>query len=162
MVHRGPTVSLGYWGNPEATARVLRPNPLALREIGDQERVCYSGDLVKKDEDGFLYYVGRRDTMIKCSGHRISPTEIEEVLFQSGQVRQAAVIGIPDDVMGQVVKAFVVARDGAEVEVQKLLAYCGERVPRYMIPRRVDVLDELPKTTSGKVDYPALRRREGI
>jgi len=100
--------------------------------------------------------------MIKCSGHRISPTEIEEVLFQSGQVRQAAVIGIPDDVMGQVVKAFVVARDGAEVEVQKLLAYCGERVPRYMIPRRVDVLDELPKTTSGKVDYPALRRREGI
>lgn len=162
LVHRGPTVSLGYWGNPEATARVLRPNPLALGEVGDQERVCYSGDLVKKDEDGFLYYVGRRDTMIKCSGHRISPTEIEEVLFQSGQVRQAAVIGIPDEVMGQVVKAFVVARDGTEVEVQKLLAYCGERVPRYMIPRRVDVLEELPKTTSGKVDYPALRRREGL
>ena len=162
LVHRGPTVSLGYWGNPEATTKVLRPNPLAPAELGDQERICYSGDLVKKDEEGFLYYVGRRDTMIKCSGHRISPTEVEEVLFQSGQVRQAAVIGVPDEVMGQAVKAFVVARDGAAVEVTRLLAYCGERVPRYMIPRRIDVLDELPKTTSGKVDYPALRRREGL
>lgn len=162
LVHRGPTVSMGYWGNPEATARVLRPNPLALPELGDQERVCYSGDLVRKDEEGFLYYVGRRDTMIKCSGHRISPTEVEEVLFQSGQVRQAAVIGIPDEIMGQVIKAFVVPRDGSQVEVSQLLAYCGEKVPRYMVPRDVDVLDELPRTTSGKVDYPALRRREGL
>ena len=162
LVHRGPTVSMGYWGNPDATARVLRPHPLSPPELGDQERVCYSGDLVRKDEEGFLYYVGRRDTMIKCSGHRISPTEVEEVLFQSGQVRQAAVIGIPDEIMGQVIKAFVVPRDGLQVEVAKLLAYCGEKVPRYMIPRDVDVLDELPKTTSGKVDYPALRRREGL
>ena len=162
LVHRGPTVSLGYWGNPEATEKVLRRNPLAPAELGDQERVCYSGDLVKKDEDGFLYYVGRRDTMIKCSGHRISPTEVEEVLFQSGQVRQAAVIGVPDEVMGQAIKAFVVARDGSPLEVPRLLEYCGERVPRYMVPRRIDVLDELPKTTSGKVDYPALRRREGL
>jgi acyl-CoA synthetase (AMP-forming)/AMP-acid ligase II len=162
LVHRGPTVSMGYWGNPEATAKVLRRNPLAPAELGDHERVCYSGDLVKKDEEGFLYYVGRRDTMIKCSGHRISPTEVEEVLFQSGQVRQAAVIGVPDEVMGQAIKAFVVARDGSPLEVPRLLEYCGERVPRYMVPRRIDVLDELPKTTSGKVDYPALRRREGL
>lgn len=162
LVHRGPTVSMGYWGNPEATAKVLRPNPLARAELGDQERVCYSGDLVKKDEDGFLYYVGRRDTMIKCSGHRISPTEVEEVLFQSGQLRQAAVIGVPDEVMGQVIKAFVVARDGSPVDVSKLLEHCGARVPRYMVPRMIDVLEELPKTTSGKVDYPALRRREGL
>jgi acyl-CoA ligase (AMP-forming) (exosortase A-associated) len=162
LVHRGPTVSLGYWGNPEATNKVLRPNPLARPEVGDQERVCYSGDLVKKDEDGFLYYVGRRDTMIKCSGHRISPTEVEEVIFQSGQVRQAAVIGVPDEVMGQVIKAFVVARDGSPVDVARLLEHCGAKVPRYMVPRMIDVLDELPKTTSGKVDYPALRRREGL
>jgi acyl-CoA ligase (AMP-forming) (exosortase A-associated) len=162
LVHRGPTVSMGYWGNPEATAKVLRANPLARPELGDQERVCYSGDLVKKDEDGFLFYVGRRDTMIKCSGHRISPTEVEEVLFQSGQLRQAAVIGVPDEVMGQAIKAFVVARDGSPVDIPKLLEHCGARVPRYMVPRMIDVLDELPKTTSGKVDYPALRRREGL
>jgi acyl-CoA ligase (AMP-forming) (exosortase A-associated) len=162
LVHRGPTVSMGYWGNREATEAVLRRHPLAPAELGDQERVCYSGDLVKKDEEGFLYYVGRRDTMIKCSGHRISPTEVEEVLFQSGQVRQAAAIGIPDEVMGQVIKAFVVAREASQLEIPKLLSYCSERVPRYMVPRIIDVLDELPKTASGKVDYPALRRREGL
>ena len=96
LVHRGPTVSLGYWGNPEATNRVLKPNPLLPREIGEMERVCYSGDLVKMDEQGFLYYVGRRDAMIKSSGFRISPTEVEEVVFQSGKARHAAAIGVPD------------------------------------------------------------------
>jgi acyl-CoA ligase (AMP-forming) (exosortase A-associated) len=103
LVHRGPTVSLGYWGNPEATNRVLRPNPLLPQEIGDVEKVCYSGDLVKMDDDGFLYYVGRRDTMIKSSGYRISPTEVEEVIFQSGKTHHAAAIGVPDEMLGQAV-----------------------------------------------------------
>lgn len=162
LVHRGPTVSMGYWNRPEDTAKALRPNPLLPPELGDCERVCYSGDLVKTDEEGFLYFVGRRDTMIKSSGFRISPTEVEEALFQSGQLRQAAVIGIPDDALGQSIKAFVVARDGNIVKADDLIAYCGERVPRYMVPKSIEVLDELPKTTSGKVDYPALRRREGL
>jgi acyl-CoA ligase (AMP-forming) (exosortase A-associated) len=162
LVHRGPTVSMGYWGRPEDTQNALRPNPLLPPELGDCERVCYSGDLVKLDEQGFLYYVGRRDTMIKCSGFRISPTEVEEVLFQSGELRQAAVIGIPDDALGQTIKAFVVPRDGQAVNPDDLMAYCGEKMPRYMVPRAVEVLNELPKTTSGKVDYPALRRREGL
>jgi len=162
LVHRGPTVSLGYWNRPEDTARALRPNPLLPPELGDCERVCYSGDLVKMDEDGFLYFVGRRDTMIKSSGFRISPTEVEEVLFQSGKLRGAAVIGIPDEVLGQTIKAFVVARNGEPLDLEMLLAHCNERMPRYMVPKAVEVLDELPKTSSGKVDYPALRRREGL
>jgi acyl-CoA ligase (AMP-forming) (exosortase A-associated) len=162
LVHRGPTVSMGYWGRPEDTQRVLRPNPLLPPELGDCERVCYSGDLVRMDEEGFLYYVGRRDTMIKSSGFRISPTEVEEVLFQSGQLRQAAVIGVPDDALGQSIKAFVVARDGGTLDAGDLIGYCGERMPRYMVPKAVEILDELPKTSSGKVDYPALRRREGL
>src|SRR5208337_2439691 len=112
LVHRGPTVSMGYWGNREATDRVLRPNPLLPAELGDVERVCYSGDLVRMDEDGFLYYVGRRDAMIKSSGYRISPTEVEEVVFQSGRARHAAAIGVPDELVGQAVKVFVVPRDG--------------------------------------------------
>src|SRR5271168_577412 len=116
LVHRGPTVSMGYWDRPEDTARALRPNPLLLPELGDCERVCYSGDLVKTDEEGFLYYVGRRDTMIKSSGFRISPTEVEEVLFRSGDLRQAAAIGIPDESLGQTVKAFVVAKDARAVD----------------------------------------------
>ena len=163
LVHRGPTVSMGYWNRPEDTNRALRPNPLLPPEVGDCERVCYSGDLVKTDEEGFLYYVGRRDTMIKSSGFRISPTEVEEVLLRSGELQLAAVIGIPDDVLGQAIKAFVVAREGSTtLDSEKLLDYCGERMPRYMVPKVVEVLNELPKTTSGKVDYPALRRREGL
>jgi len=161
LVHRGPTVSMGYWGNPEATARVLRPNPLSPPELGDEERVCYSGDLVKMDADGFLYYVGRRDTMIKSSGFRVSPTEVEEVLFRSGRIRHAAVIGVPDGVLGQLIKAFVVPREGEAVEPHALLDFCAENMPPYMVPRSVEILTELPKTSSGKIDYPSLRRREG-
>lgn len=162
LVHRGPTVSLGYWNRPEDTARALRPNPLLPPELGDCEKVCYSGDLVKMDEDGFLYFIGRRDTMIKSSGFRISPTEVEEVLFQSGKLRGAAVIGIPDETIGQSIKAFVVPRDGNALDIDALLAYCAEKMPRYMVPKTFETLSELPKTSSGKVDYPALRRREGL
>jgi acyl-CoA ligase (AMP-forming) (exosortase A-associated) len=161
LVHRGPTVSMGYWGHPELTAQVLRPHPFLPPEVGDHERVCYSGDLVRMDEDGYLYFVGRRDTMIKSSGFRISPTEVEEILLQSGQVKQAAVIGVPDEVLGQSVKAFVVALEGETLDVSALLEFCAGRAPRYMVPKAVEVLGELPRTTSGKVDYPALRRREG-
>jgi acyl-CoA ligase (AMP-forming) (exosortase A-associated) len=162
LVHRGPTVSLGYWNRPEDTARALRPNPLLPPEMGDCEKVCYSGDLVKMDEDGFLYFVGRRDTMIKSSGFRISPTEVEEVLFQSGKLQTAAVIGVPDDVLGQTIKAFVVPRDGEPLDTSALLEHCAAKMPRYMVPKAVEVLPEIPKTSSGKVDYPALRRREGL
>jgi len=162
LVHRGPTVSLGYWNRPEDTARALRPNPTLPPEMGNCERVCYSGDLVKMDEDGFLYFIGRRDTMIKCSGFRISPTEIEEVLFQTGKLRGAAVIGVPDEMLGQSIKAFVVPRDGENLDVTALLEICGAKMPRYMVPKAVEILSELPKTSSGKVDYPALRHREGL
>jgi acyl-CoA synthetase (AMP-forming)/AMP-acid ligase II len=162
LVHRGPTVSLGYWGQPEATERVLRPHPCLAPELQPTEKVCYSGDLVKMDEDGFLYFVGRRDTMIKCSGYRISPAEVEEVLFQTGKVRGAAVIGVPDGVAGQYIKAFVVPQDNQAVHAEELLAFCAQQMPRYMIPRHIEVLPELPKTGTGKVDYPALRRREGM
>jgi acyl-CoA ligase (AMP-forming) (exosortase A-associated) len=162
LVHRGPTVSMGYWNQPELTAKVLRPHPFLPRELNSDEKVCYSGDLVKMDEDGFLYFVGRRDNLIKSSGYRVSPTEVEEVLFQSGKVCQAAVIGIPDDALGQTIKAFVVLRDDEPVDPQALLAFCAERIPRHMIPKTVQILDDLPKTSSGKVDYPALRRAEGL
>lgn len=160
LVHRGPTVSLGYWGNREATDRVLKPNPLLPSQLGDIERVCYSGDLVKMDEDGFLYYVGRRDAMIKSSGFRISPTEVEEVFFQSGKIRHAAAIGVPDEMLGQAVKVFVVPQDGEPVDTEALLSLCQEKLPRYMVPKFVEVLADLPKTSSGKIDYPSLRRQE--
>ena len=162
LVHRGPTVSMGYWGRPEDTARVLRPNPLLPAQLGHCERVCYSGDLVKMDEDGFLYFVGRRDTMIKSSGFRVSPTEVEDALFKTGKLRGVAVIGVPDELLGQAIKAFVVPRDGERIQSDELISKCAERLPRYMLPKAIEVLEELPKTSSGKVDYPALRKREGL
>ena len=162
LVHRGPTISMGYWGQPDLTARALRPHPFLPPELGSRELVCYSGDLVKADEDGFLYFVGRRDTMIKTSGFRVSPTEVEEVLFQSGSIQGAAVIGVPDDVLGQHIKGFVVPRAQTRVETAELIEFCAARLPRYMVPKQIEILDELPKTSSGKVDYPTLRRREGL
>jgi acyl-CoA ligase (AMP-forming) (exosortase A-associated) len=162
LVHRGPTVMMGYWGQPVLTAHVLRPHPFFSPAIHSDEKVCYSGDLVKMDEEGFLYFIARRDTMIKSSGFRISPTEVEEVLFQSGKVQQAAVIGIPDEMLGQRIKAFVEVREGESFDPETLLTFCSAKMPRYMVPKSVEILEMLPKTGSGKVDYQALRRREGL
>lgn len=161
LVHRGPTVSMGYWGRPDLTDQVLKPHPLLPKELGDTEKVCYSGDLVKTDEEGFLYFVGRRDNMLKTSGFRISPTEVEEILYQSGKLREAAVIGIPDDTLGHIIKAYVAPKDDQSLSEEALLAYCAERMPRYMVPKMITVMESLPKTPSGKLDYPALRKSAG-
>ena len=159
LVHRGPTVSMGYWGQPELTARRLRNHPFHPEEFGEQEKVCYSGDLVTTDEEGFLYFVSRRDTMIKSSGFRISPTEVEEVLMASKKLEAAAVVGIPDDLLGQAIKAFVVRGENAELDIESLLRFCAEKLPRYAIPKQVEILNKLPQTASGKVNYSALRKQ---
>jgi acyl-CoA ligase (AMP-forming) (exosortase A-associated) len=162
LVHRGPIMSMGYWGQADLTERTFRSHPFLSVELSGATKVCYSGDLIKLDEDGFLYFVGRRDSMIKSSGFRISPTEVEEILFQSGKLQAAAVIGVPDDLLGQHIKAFVVPCNGSPIDVDGLRIYCAKRLPRYMVPQLVEIVDELPLTGNGKVDYPALRRREGL
>jgi acyl-CoA ligase (AMP-forming) (exosortase A-associated) len=160
LVHRGPTVSLGYWGHPELTAQVLRPDPFSPPQLSQPDIVCYSGDLVKTDEEGYLYFVGRRDNQIKSAGFRISPNEVEAALNSHASVREAAVIGLPDEVLGEHIKALVVAQNEVVVDTDALLEHVAEHLPRHMVPREVEVLDELPKTSSGKIDYPLLRRRE--
>lgn len=162
LVHRGPTVSMGYWGNPEASAQVLRPFPFQADGCCSDERVCYSGDLVKRDEEGFLYFVGRRDNLIKSSGFRVSPSDVEEALCRTGELQDAAVIGVPDDVLGQTIKAFVVPKPNRALNLEQLVALCAQDMPTHMVPKTVEVLSELPKTTSGKVNYQALRVREGL
>lgn len=159
LVHRGPTVTLGYWNQPELTAQVLRPNPLASRQLGEPEMVCYSGDLVKTDEDGFLYFVGRRDNQIKSAGFRISPNEVEAALLRSGELHEAAVIGLPDEMLGQSILAYVVPRAGVNLDPDHLLEAVADLLPRHMIPKAVVALDALPHTSSGKIDYPQLRKR---
>lgn len=160
LIHHGPTVSLGYWGQPELTAKVLRPHPFPQPGLAEPARVCYSGDLVKTDEEGFLYFVSRRDNMIKSSGFRISPTEVEDMLRKVAPLQDAAVIGVPDDVLGQRIKAFVVPREGIEVDPDDLRASCAEVMPKHMVPSWVEVSEKLPKTSSGKIDYSTLRMSE--
>ncbi len=158
LVHHGPTVSLGYWGHPELTDRVLRPHPFPPpgRVAGD--RVCYSGDLVKMDEDGYLYFVGRRDNQIKSSGFRISPTEVEDVICKVAPIRQAAVVGVPDPVLGQHLVAFAIpAEQAGDLDPADILVRCAGAMPRHMVPKRIELVSELPMTSSGKVNYPKLR-----
>ncbi len=154
LVHRGPTVSLGYWNCPEDTARVLKQNPLIPADQG-ADIVCFSGDLATQDADGFFYFVGRNDAMIKSVGHRISPTEVEEELMASGQFSQVAVIGLPDNVAGQRVHAVGIACPEGCDDV-KALARCAEKLPSYMVPRAIELVDVLPLSQNGKVDYKAL------
>ena len=157
LVHSGPTVSLGYWNRPDLTAEVIRDHPLALPEVGNVDRVVYSGDLVRTDEDGYLYFVSRRDNMIKTSGFRVSPNEVEDGLSRTGLVDQVAVIGVPDEMLGQRIVAFVMVNDVDTFDEDDLLADAAAYLPNYMIPKTVHVISQLPKTSSGKIDYQALR-----
>jgi acyl-CoA ligase (AMP-forming) (exosortase A-associated) len=174
LVHRGPTVALGYWGNREATDRVYRPNPLAPPELLDVERVVYSGDLVRMDEDGYLYFVGRNDAMIKSGGFRISPEEVENLLIGSGLVLEACAFGIPDpdEVAGQVVKAVVSLRDEAlagdgdreqrrAAALQAIRDHLVAVAPSYLSPREIVILDELPRGATGKIDRVAIAEAHG-
>jgi acyl-CoA synthetase (AMP-forming)/AMP-acid ligase II len=157
IVHRGEFVFLRYWGDPEATARARRPDPLAPEAGRDSAPALFTGDLGRMDADGFLYFEGRRDHMIKSMGVRVSPVEVEELLLASGLVEEAAVFGIPHPVNGQEVCAAVVSQAPPEETRKALVRFARQEMSAYMIPRRYLLLDSLPRTSSGKVDYPALR-----
>lgn len=159
LVHHGPTVSMGYWNHPDLTKKILRPHPIEKPGQASRDLVCYSGDLVKMDDAGYLYFVGRRDEQIKSAGFRISSTEIEDVLYDIAPLRQAAVVGVPDPTLGQAIIAFGVLKEGAkQPQSGEVLAACAARLPRHMVPKDFIILESLPLTASGKVDYPALKR----
>jgi long-chain acyl-CoA synthetase len=146
LIIRGDHVMQGYWRDPEATARKLRPG----RWPGD--RVLRSGDLFRADEDGYLYFVGRSDDIIKSRGEKVAPKEVEEVLYTAAGVHEAAVVGVDDDLLGQAVVAHVSPADGAVLDPIALRRHCAEHLEDFMIPKQVIVHDELPKTDNGKLD----------
>ncbi len=153
LLHGGPSVAIGYVGDSDATASVFRPNPFF--RPGEPERVVYSGDLVRRDEEGRLYYVGRRDRMIKTMGYRVSPDEICDVIQASGLVADAAVFTEPDVQRGERIVACVVLR--GEATIDQLRRFCGIELPRYMQPAGYAVLGEIPRNASGKHDIARLR-----
>lgn len=157
LVHAGPTVALGYWNDPDATARTFRPNPTADAAVPALARAVYSGDLVRRDAEGRLYYVGRRDRMIKTLGFRVSPDEIADVIYASKQVTEAVVTSEPDAVRGERIVAHVVLAPGGALDA--LRRWCGVELPRHMQPARWDVRDAIPRNASGKHDVLALKAK---
>jgi amino acid adenylation domain-containing protein len=155
LVQRGPTVTLGYWSNPEATAAVFRPHPRRPVGAPDGERVVYSGDLVRRDACGRLFFVGRRDALIKTLGYRVSPDEIADVLHASGEVAEAVVATEPDAVRGERIIAVVVLRAGGALD--RLEAFCRRELPRHMVPTRIELREVLPRLASGKYDLSRVR-----
>lgn len=149
LVIRGGHVMMGYWERPEATAVRYRPGPVA------GERVCYSGDLFRMDDEGYLYFVGRKDDIIKSRGEKVAPKEVENVLYSLPGVVETAVIGVPDPVLGQAIKAILVVPDGSLTERQ-VLAHCKAHLEDFMVPQQIEFRDELPKTSSGKIKKTGL------
>ncbi|ACV25568.1 acyl-CoA ligase (AMP-forming), exosortase A system-associated [Kangiella koreensis] len=153
LVHRGVHVSLGYWNAPDKTARRFKPignNPDYLPELA-----VWSGDTVRRDKDGFLYFIGRQDDMIKCSGYRISPAELEESLYQMGGVVEVVAIGLPDEELGQAIM-LLIKTDGDLTE-QDVKRYCQQQLPNYMQPKAIEFVDQLPRNPNGKIDRKQLQ-----
>ncbi|MDR0787567.1 MAG: acyl--CoA ligase [Gemmatimonadota bacterium] len=157
LVHGGPTVGIGYLNDPEKTARTFRTNPFLAPGEEEPARVVYSGDLVRRDAEGRLYFISRRDRMIKTLGFRVGPDEIADVIQRSGRVKDVAVVAEPDTIRGERIVACVVPREGATIE--EVTRFCRMELPRHMQPARYIVLEEIPKNASGKHDIPVLRRQ---
>jgi long-chain acyl-CoA synthetase len=145
LVVSGPHVMQGYWRKPLPSEHKLKPIH------GSAQVWLHTDDLFRSDEDGYLYFMGRRDDLLKIGGHKVSPREVEEVLCQFPEVREAAVVGAPDATWGQVVRAFLVCNEQASVTPEEVIRFCNSRLPGYMVPRSVVLVHELPKTESGKV-----------
>jgi len=146
LVVRGSNVMMGYWGMPEESAKVLRPGKYP------GERVLYTGDLFKMDEEGYLYFVARKDGIIKSRGEKVSPKEIENVICELPEVLEVCVVGVPDELLGQAVKAKIVLRNGQRhLTKRKVIDHCAAHLERFMVPKYVEFVPALPKTLSGKV-----------
>ena len=143
LVIRGAHVMKGYWENPEATDRVLQPGPFPW------EKVLHTGDLFRTDDDGWLYFVGRKDDIIKTRGEKVSPKEVENVLYALPGVKEVAVVGVPDPMFGSAVKAVIVA--SGELTERDVIAHCAKNLEDFMVPRLVEFVAELPKTDTGKI-----------
>jgi amino acid adenylation domain-containing protein len=151
LVIRGATVMRGYWEKPEATAKKLKPGPLP------GEMVLHTGDFCRLDDEGYLYFVGRMDDIIKSRGEKVAPKEVEHVLYNIAGVRDAAVIGVPDDILGQAVKAFVVLESGVSLTEKDIQRECQARLENFMVPKFVEIVPDLPKTTTGKIKKTDLK-----
>ncbi len=153
LVQRGALVGMGYWNDPEKTAERYRPLPGREAGFVRPEVAVFSGDTVRRDEAGFLYFIGRRDEMIKTSGYRVSPTEVEEGAYATELVGECAALGVEHPVLGQAIVLIATPRDGDALDEATLLAACKARFPAYMVPSQIVVrTGPLPRNPNGKID----------
>jgi long-chain acyl-CoA synthetase len=145
LVVRGSNIMKGYWEDPVETAKRLRPGQYPW------EQVLYTGDLFKTDSEGYLYFVGRKDDIIKSRDEKVSPKEIEDVLYRLDGVAEAAVVGVPDPILGQAVKAYITRRAGSNITENDVLRHCAQRLEDFMVPKTVEFRDYLPRTATGKI-----------
>ncbi|MFC5460200.1 acyl-CoA ligase (AMP-forming), exosortase A system-associated [Massilia niabensis] len=158
LVHRGALVSLGYWNDPAKTAERFRPAPGHDPALPLVEMAVWSGDTVRMDEEGFLYFIGRSDDMIKVSGYRVSPLEVEEVVHATGLVSEAVAFGVPHPQLGQAIVLLALPKD-ADVTGAALLKQCQRRLPAWMVPAHVALRDaSLPRNPNGKIDRKLLQQ----
>jgi acyl-CoA ligase (AMP-forming) (exosortase A-associated) len=158
LVHRGALVSLGYWNDPAKTAERFKPAPGQDPALPITEMAVWSGDTVRMDEEGYLYFIGRKDEMIKVSGYRVSPTEVEEAVHASGMVLEAAAFGVPHPALGQAIVLLAVAREG-ELDAAQLLKECQRRLPAYMVPAHAELREgQFPRNPNGKIDRKLLQQ----
>ena len=153
LMGRGSCVAMGYWGDPEKTSKGFVLNPI---EKNFQERIYRTGDIVTIDEDGNYIYVGRRDHMIKSRGYRIEIGEIEAAIYSHSEIKEAAVVPIPDEVITNRIKAYIVTQGKNNLTATDVRGFCAEKLPYYMIPEIIEFRESLPKTSTGKVNKPAL------
>jgi amino acid adenylation domain-containing protein len=144
LVVRGSNVMVGYWNLPEETANVLKQGPYP------SIRVLYTGDLFKMDDEGYLYFVARKDDIIKTAGEKVSPKEIENILYELEDVLEAGVIGIPDEILGQAIKAVVVLKKNSKLTENIIIQHCSKHLENFMVPKHVKFCQQLPKTSTGK------------
>lgn len=157
LVHRGVLVAMGYWNDVEKTALCFKPIKASQAGLPIAEFAAWSGDTVRMDDEGFLYFIERRDEMIKTSGYRVSPTEVEEVIYATECVAEAAAIGVPHPVLGQAIVVIVTARKDIKPDVNTLLIVCKQQLPAYMLPHHIEVREgSLPRNPNGKIDRKAL------
>jgi amino acid adenylation domain-containing protein len=152
LLVRGPHVMQGYWGLPEESAAKLAP----VAGFGDGP-VLHCGDLFRADADGFLYFVARKDDIIKARGEKVSPREVEDALHRLDGVAEAAVIGVPDPILGEAVKAVIVLAPGARLEARQVQLHCARNLDDHMVPSVVEFRAEMPRNVNGKIDRQALR-----
>ncbi len=145
LVVRGPSVMKGYWNLPEETAITLKPGPIS------GEKVLYTGDLFKMDSEGYLYFIARKDDMIKTAGEKVSPKEIENVLYEMEDILEAGVISVPDEMLGQVIKAVVALKKDSKLTEKDIIMYCSKRLENFMVPKYIEIRKQLPKTSTGKI-----------